>query len=186
MDFNQMLASFKTPAAPQVKTASEDTTKQQLANAVAATKVASAPQTTDAVESLMKTAAVLAENEKTAELLQAHMSGRAFAMGALEVFSAADSAAQKVANEMPVKTAYDNSQNDAMVKAAAEQGYQDTMVKAAAEQGYQDTMVKAAADYNQGYEAAITDAVKLAANEFIKGAQEASILIQAARAQKNG
>jgi len=47
-------------------------------------------------------------------------------------------------------------------------------------------MTKAAAEYNQGYEAAVTDAVNAAANEFYKGAQEAMILIQAARSQKNG
>jgi hypothetical protein len=187
MEFAKMLANLNAPAASQTKTASVDNTKQQLANAVEATKLASAMQSTDAVEALMKTAATLAENEKTAELVHAHMSGRAFAQGAMEVFAVADAAAQKVASEnmsnmYQPKTAADQEH---LTKVAAEQGYQDTMVKAAAEQGYRDTMTKAAAEYNQGYEAAIQDAVKVAANEFYKGAQEAAILIQAARSQKN-
>jgi primosomal protein N'' len=182
MEFGKMLASFNAPAAAQTKTASADNTKQQLASAVEATKVASAVQSTDAVEALMKTAATLAENEKTAELVHAHMSGRAFAQGAMEVFAAADAAAQKVAAENPRP----QPQAAPMQKSAAEQGYEDTMVKAAAEQGYHDTMTKAAAEYNQGYETAVNDAVNAAATEFYKGAQEAMILIQAARSQKNG
>jgi hypothetical protein len=178
MEFAKMLANLNAPAAAQTKTASVDNTKQQLASAVEATKVASVTQSTDAVEALMKTAATLAENEKTAELVHAHMSGRAFAQGAMEVFAAADAAAQKVAAETaPAPNAYYQS------KMAADQ---DAMIKAAAEQGYRDTMTKAAAEYNQGYEAAIQDAVTAAANEFYKGAQEAAILIQAARSQKNG
>jgi hypothetical protein len=182
MEFGKMLANFNAPAASQTKTASADNSKQQLASAVEATKVASATQSTDAVEALMKTAATLAENEKTAELVHAHMSGRAFAQGALEVFAAADSAAQKVAAENPQP----QFQRAPMQKSAAEQRQEEAMIKAAAEQGYHDTMTKAAAEYNQGYEAAVTDAVNAAANEFYKGAQEAMILIQAARNQKNG
>ena len=181
MEFSKMLANFNAPAASQTKTASVDNTKQQLANAVEATKVASAPHSTDAVEALMKTAASLAENEKTAELVHAHMSGRAFAQGAMEVFAVADNAAQKVASENPAQTP-----SDAMLKEAAEYGYTEAMVKVAAEQGYRDTMTKAAAEYNQGYETAVNDAVQGAAIEFYKGAQEAMILIQAARSQKNG
>jgi hypothetical protein len=178
MEFAKMLANLNAPAAAQTKTASVDNTKQQLAQSVEAVKTASASTSSDAVEALMKTAASLAENEKTAELVHAHMSGRAFAQGAMEVFAAADAAAQKVAAETaPAPNSYYQS------KMAADQ---DAMIKAAAEQGYRDTMTKAAAEYNQGYEAAIQDAVTAAANEFYKGAQEAAILIQAARSQKNG
>jgi hypothetical protein len=174
MEFAKMLANLNAPTASQTKVASEGNMKQQLANAVEATKTASA-SSTDAVETLMKTAASLAENEKTAELVHAHMSGRAFAQGAMEVFAAADVAAQKVAAEM--------TPAGFQMKTAAEQ---EAMIKAAAEQGYNDTMVKAAAEYNEGYEAALNDAVTVLANEFYKGAQEAEILIQAARSQRNG
>lgn len=131
----------------------------------------------------MKTAATLAENEKTAELVHAHMSGRAFAQGALEVFAAADAAAQKVAADYSQTNYAEQLQQNAMMKAAADQ---EAMVKMAVERGYQDTMEKAAADYNQGYEQAINDAIEKAAEEFYKGAQETMILIQAARSQQNG
>jgi flagellar biosynthesis/type III secretory pathway protein FliH len=118
----------------------------------------------------MKTAAVLAENEKTAELVHASQCGRAFASAALEVFAQADSAS---------KMAMDQTE-----KLAAEEAQTDAMVKQAAQQGYDDTMQKVAADYNQGYDQGINDAIQAAANEFYKGAQEADIIVRAVMAQQ--
>jgi len=217
MDFNTLLNNFPSgaPAVTQTKVASVDNSKQQLANAVEATKYASASPSTDAVEALMKTAAMLAENEKTAEEVHAYTCGRAFAEGSLSVYAAADAAAQKWAGENEEVVSNDIRQlrkdltkderahekkeekaeeeeckeaamlgyQETMMKAAADQGYQETMMKAAADQGYQETMMKAAADYEQGREAAINDAVKVAADEFMKGSLEAMELIKRARAQ---
>jgi len=218
MDFNTLLQSLPTgtPAVAQTKVASVDTSKQQLASAVEATKTASAssqPANADAIGVLLKQAEIMATNEKTAEELHSHMCGRSFALGALEVFSAADAAAQKVAAEMgpnekevagdikelkkdlakdekaheKKEKASEKEEDDeeegedkeAGVKTAAER----FMVKAAAEQGYRETMEKAAADYEQGQEAAYNDAVKVAADEFIKGSLEARVLIERARNQ---
>jgi len=154
------------------------------------------------VEALMKTAAMLAENEKTAEEVHAYTCGRAFAEGSLSVYAAADAAAQKWAGENEEVVSGDISQlkkdlakderahekkeekaEEEECKEAAMLGYQETMMKAAADQGYQETMMKAAADYEQGREAAINDAVKVAADEFMKGSLEAMELIKRARAQ---
>jgi len=214
MDFNTLLQSLPTgtPAVAQTKVASVDTSKQQLASAVEATKTASAssqPANADAIGVLLKQAEIMATNEKTAEELHSHMCGRSFALGALEVFSAADAAAQKVAAEMgpnekevagdikelkkdlakdekahekkekASEKEEEGEDKEAGVKTAAER----FMVKAAAEQGYRETMEKAAADYEQGQEAAYNDAVKVAADEFIKGSLEARVLIERARNQ---
>lgn len=210
MDFNTLLNNFPSgaPAVTQTKVASADNSKQQLANAVEATKYASAAPSTDAVEALMKTAAMLAENEKTAEEVQAYVCGRAFAEGSLAVYAAADASAQKWAGENEEVVSNDISQlkkdlakdekahsekekknekeekEEEECKEAAMLGYQETMMKAAADQGYQDTMIKAAADYEQGREAAINDAVKVAADEFMKGSLEAMELIKRARSQR--
>lgn len=177
MNFEQLLSNLKPTEA--TKTASESAPQQKLASALESTKTA-APAT-DAVETLMKTAAVLAENEKTAELVHAGQCGRAFASAALEVFAQVD-AASKTAMYEQEKVAQDESED--LVKMAAEQGYEDTLVKVAAQQGYTDTMEKVAAEYNEGYNRAINDAVVGAANEFMKGAQEADFIVRSALAQQ--
>lgn len=69
-----------------------------------------------------------------------------------------------------------------LMKVAQEAGREDLIIKTATAQGYQDTQEKiAAVHYAQGEESALQDVHKLASAEFIKGAQEANILIDRAR-----
>lgn len=163
MDFYSMLKSFENNGSSQQQTKvanaeeKESAAKRELSASLE--KVAGEP-TTDAAEALMKTAATLAENEKTAEMVHAEMLGRAFAEGALNVFAAVDAASQKVAAEQPRIT---EQQVQEIYKAAAEQGYRDVLEKVA--------------EYEKGYGSAVNDAVTLLSNEFIKGAQEVDALI---------
>jgi hypothetical protein len=70
----------------------------------------------------------------------------------------------------------------ALVNAALQEGREDLVVKVAADEGYRDTQIKiAAAEYERGQSDAIEQVHAVAANEFIKGAQEANMLIQRAR-----
>ena len=72
-----------------------------------------------------------------------------------------------------------------LVNAAQDAGRDDLLVKAAAEIGYQDAHQKiAAAQYGQGENDALQQVHKVATDEFLKGAQEASILVQRARQQQ--
>lgn len=72
---------------------------------------------------------------------------------------------------------------DELIKVAHEEGRDDLLVKAAADKGYIETQEKiAGAQYEQGAQEALADVHKLASDEFVKGAQEANVLIQKAHA----
>jgi len=71
---------------------------------------------------------------------------------------------------------------DELIKMAQQVGREDLLVKAAADQGYRDTQEKVAAvQYAQGENDALEEIHKVASDEFIKGAQEANILVDKAR-----
>ncbi len=73
-------------------------------------------------------------------------------------------------------------QREELVKVAADAGREDLLVKAAAERGYQETIEKVAtAQYAAGESEALSQVHDTAAGEFLKGAQETSILIDKAR-----
>jgi hypothetical protein len=73
-------------------------------------------------------------------------------------------------------------EKDELIKIAAQAGREDLLIKSAAEKGYQDTQVKIAeAQYTQGENDALREVHKVASDEFLKGAQEANILIAKAR-----
>lgn len=83
---------------------------------------------------------------------------------------------EKIASASPEETTE-------LIKVAQEAGRDDLLVKAAADQGYRETQEKiAAAHYAQGESDALAEVHNLASAEFIKGAQEANILIERARA----
>jgi hypothetical protein len=78
-------------------------------------------------------------------------------------------------------------EKDHMIKAASVSGREDLLVKAAADAGYRDTQVKIAEEqYSQGENDALEQVHTVATNEFLKGAQETSMLIAKARQQQAG
>lgn len=154
-------------------------------------KVASV-MSNDPIEDLKKMAQDLADADKSAELVQIKLAGRAFADSAMEQWAAAD-AALKVASvsqqaddgaeiaailkeasdlgyiETHQKIAAESGAPiDAPLEQAAVQGYQDTTVKVAAEIGYTDTQLKVAAEI--GY---ADTQQKVAAESFDAGQQDA-------------
>jgi len=100
--------------------------------------------------------------------------------------------ASQLTHDELMKVAVAQGDEDALYKIAAEKGYAETMEKAAAEaeftaiaeKGYTETMEKAAADYNAGAEQALSEVHTIAKGEFLKGAAEAEMLINHARAQQ--
>lgn len=151
----------------------------------------------DPVPDLMKMASQLAGAEQETELALANMMGQAFADGAIAKFAAYD-AQVKIA--MAQQDNY--SQDEYLLKSAAEQGYADavslaqqayneklssmndeSIVKMAAEQGYSDAMQKVAeAQYEDGFNTQVNEIHKIACGEFLKGAAETEMLLNAARA----
>jgi len=113
-----------------------------------------APESPDAVATLMKTANELAATEKEAELAHSHLLGQAFADGAIAKFA----------------------QFDAQVRDAVPQTGQA--------QAPVNPLQKMAAEYNQGHDAALQQVHDTAAEEFLKGAEEVNLLVRHAAAQQ--
>lgn len=181
MDFSAILQDMRN-SVPQEKTASAaTTTADQAAKAAleSALEKTAAPVTNaspDAVDSLLKVASMLAEQEKQAELVHAAQCGRVMADAMLEAFASADAQAKvamlqdtqvKQAAYAQQAPAY-NPQLDMMVKAAAEAGYNETMEKISAEQ------------FQAGQEAALDAVYKTAQEEFLKGDAEVETLARMA------
>ncbi len=172
--------------APSTETNLKTALTDSLAGIAPATeKVASAE--TDAVESLKKIASDLAGTDKQAEVAQVTALASAFADTVLNKFAAYDAALPQV-NEDPSELV------DAL-KTAAAQGYSDTaqalqggegdplmeLEKAAAAgdpEAYAVLEKYAAEQFDAGQNQALADVQAQAASEFVKGAQEISVLIQ--------
>jgi hypothetical protein len=179
MDFSTMLQDMRN-STPQEKTASasQKTADQAAKTALdAALEKTAAPVTSaspDAVDSLLKMASMLAEQEKQAELVHAAQCGRVMADAMLEAFASADALAKTAALQ------------DAQSKYAAAPGVAydptlDAMVKAAAEAGYNETREKIAAEqFQEGQQAALDAVYKTAQEEFLKGDAEVETLARQA------
>jgi hypothetical protein len=151
----------------------------------------------DPVAGLMKMASELAGAEKETELALANMLGQAFADGAIAKFASYD-AQVKIAMAQQEGAAHE----EYLLKSAAEWGYADavqavqqaqqdklagmddeSLVKMAAEQGYNDAMQKIAeAQYEDGYNSQVQEIHKVACAEFLRGAAETEVLLNAVRA----
>ena len=152
----QLLETFETPK--QEKTASEAPKvdvplKDALTDALKGTEKKAEEKSP--VDDLLKVAADLAEQEKTAEVKHAEICGAAFADAAVQRFAAFD----------------------AQLKTAAAQGYEAANTAV-------DTPEKLAADYMAGEATALEEIKTAAMEEFLKGAAETEVLLNAATEQK--
>ena len=181
------------------------------ATAPAPVAAPAAPQQ-DAVADLMKMAAEMAGTEKEAEVAHAAMLGQAFADAAITKFAAYQAAAQQVDLEKSagaVQAASTGQYSEEDMQKAAQYGYTqaqedlatveeaqeklaaaaevlapEELEKFAAENGYTELLEKMASDYAEGYQEAMEEVKVAAATEFLKGAAEAEILINAWTAQQ--
>lgn len=186
-------------------------TENVLLNVLTKTAAPVSPKTAsegDAVNDLMKMASELAGTEREVEVAHAAVCGSAFADAAISKFAAYDAQVQlAVAQAGLAKTASvsapANPNVEEMLMKAAEIGYfeayaemnektaepqltkeaADQLYKEAAELGYQETQVKLAAEYQAGQNDALRNVHAVAMGEFLKGAAEAEIMINRARAQ---
>jgi len=182
MDFSTMLQDMRN-STPQEKTASasqktaDQAARVALDTALEKTAAPVNPASPDAVDSLLKMASMLAEQEKQAELVHAAQCGRVMADAMLEAFASADALAKTAALQdeqakyaayaQPAGATYDPTL-DAMIKAASEAGYNETREKIAAEQ------------FQEGQQAALDAVYKTAQEEFLKGDAEVETLARQA------
>jgi hypothetical protein len=202
MDLSNVIAQLeaqdhqKTAAAPtSVDARLQSVLAETLEKSAASVTPPSAQD--DPVPGLMKMASQLAGAEQETELALANMMGQAFADGAIAKFAAYD-AQVKIA----MAQQENSSQDEYLLKSAASQGYADAIelaqqaynekvsstndeyiVKQAAEQGYSDAMQKVAeAQYEEGFNTQVNEIHKIACGEFLKGAAETEMLLNAVRA----
>lgn len=206
MDLEQILKQMETNDEQQ-KIASAPPQTPPAANpgalVAALEKAAGVPptQNDNVIVDLMKMAEQLAGSEKEAELSLAAMLGQAFADAAINKFAAYDAQTKiamaqqappsvtpeefkKLAEQMGYTIA-DEPQNTEYQQKLAE-AQEMELVKMAAQLGYAQTQEKIAAEYKEGYDQAMLEVRNTAANEFIKGAQEAAIMIEHHRAAQAG
>lgn len=206
MDLEQVLKQMQGSAQEKTASTSPQTTDAKLQGALAAAvektaaAVTPAPATAgDPIQDLLKVAETIAGSEKEAELAHAAMLGTMFAEAAVAKFAAFD-AQVKIAAAQEAQTQRSAAPNEQLLKAAAEAGYREAMqqvaaaqeqekmagasddelVKMAAEQGYQDTMEKIAVEqYKAGHDTAMQEVHQVAMGEFLKGAAETEMLLNA-------
>lgn len=199
MDLQQVIAQLEaqdqTKTAAAVPPASVEARLQgALAETLEKTAASVNPPTAadDPVAGLMKMASELAGSEKEAELALANMLGQAFADGALAKFAAYD-AQVKIA--MAQQSSGEPTED--LLKQAAEYGYNlavqqmqeqqgssnDLLMKQAAEAGYNAVVEKvAASQFEDGFNTEVANIHKVACGEFLKGAAETEMLLNAVNA----
>lgn len=195
MDLSNVIAQLE--AQEQQKTASDSPSVEARLQSVLADTLektaASAtpvPEADDPVAGLMKQASQLAGAEQETELALANMLGQAFADGAIAKFAAYDAQvkiamAQEEADSSLLKSAASQGYADAvsLLKQAQNENSDEAILKQAAEQGYNDAAEKIAeAQYTEGFNAQVNEIHKIACGEFLKGAAETELLLNAARA----
>jgi len=187
----EKVASDNTPQ-PDADTTVSTALQNVLEKTASAAKDAE-PTPQHPADALLKVAQEMADNEKQAEILHSRECGRNFANALIETVAAADAAvktaqlqeAQHAAVLPPSPEPKLASSDEELYKAAAEIGYTDTVQKLAAEAGYHETMEKVAAvEFEQGQQIALDEIHKAASAEFIRGAQEVDVMIQAAQQQQ--
>lgn len=199
MDLQQVIAQLEaqdqTKTAAAVPLASVEARLQgALADTLEKTAASVTPPTAtdDPVAGLMKMASELAGSEKEAELALANMLGQAFADGALAKFAAYD-AQVKIA--MSQQSSGEPTED--LLKQAAEYGYNlavqqmqeqqgssnDLLMKKAAEAGYNAVVEKvAASQFEDGFNTEVANIHTVACGEFLKGAAETEMLLNAVNA----
>jgi hypothetical protein len=200
MDLEKVIAQLE--AQDQQKTAAlapPPSVDARLQGALAATLEKTAASVTppaaadDPVAGLMKMASELAGAEKEAELALANMLGQAFADGAIAKFASYDAQVKIAMSQQPaaagtseelLQKAAEYGYNLAVQQMQGQQGSPDAALKQAAEQGYNAAMKKVAdAQFEQGFNEQVNQIHSVACGEFLKGAAETEMLINAARAQ---
>jgi hypothetical protein len=193
MDLDKLIADMEAQKVT-TKTASENAapstdTRLQEALATALEKtaaVAPAPVSADdPVMNLMKMATQLAGAEKESELAHANLCGQAFVDGMLAKAAMYDAQVKTAMAQQTLPPVAYYSENATTLKTAAEQGYNDALLKVAAEQGYADAQQKIAeAQFEDGFNTQVKEIHDLACGEFMKGAAETEVLLNAIRAQQ--
>jgi hypothetical protein len=144
-------------------------------------KTAGAPQSPNAAETLMKTAAALANAEEQALLKVAQLHGVAVADAFVARLRQHGMAAEKVASAQGV--------DDESIKLAMEQGYADGLAAVeqekvaalqaqAANQGYATPEQEKLASAQQGYADTVAQVTKLASDCFTRGYQNTIRVLQ--------
>jgi len=178
-------ASF-TPGDPNKTAEAPSTTgeklKQALKEATAnPTPVEKQASADSPVGDLMKTASQIVNAEHEALVKEAHLYGSAVADGFLARVAQHTDAVDRVAANMPAKTAsapVDESfekfasENPGLVKEAAELGYATTM-------GQMEKLAEAS--YTQGYNGAVESIYKYANASFVQGFEDTANLISELR-----
>jgi hypothetical protein len=194
-----MAASPKTASAVETAPATTDAAlKQSLVHVLEAAteKTAAEAQPTSALGGLKKMAADLAGTEKSAEIAHMQVCGAAFADAAVAKMAMYEAQIQQktAAVQEPMIAGALASVDDATLKTAAEQGYADTVeaiqqtkqaelqeLEKAASAGNveaQNVLQKVAEEeFQAGQNSALNEVHNLAADQFIKGAQEVTVLL---------